>query len=202
MKILISSAKTIAKVCPVGRYEPMFESVCQNLLASGYDQYLKVTTKRCAIYNYSGLVFKYMHLDKMSEADLKFLDEHCYILSALYGLVRPFDNIYGYRLDFNMLQKGKYDMYRPLIHEALKDEVLINLASKEFSDVCDLPMIHIVFKGAPNTYVKMARGEMVSYIVKHRINTIEKIKAFHQGFIFDEKASDASHLVFNFKEND
>ncbi len=200
MKIIISSAKTINKRAREGFSVPVFEDEMNYLLNNGFDKYIKDNHKKMAIDLYNGLVFKYMNKDFWSEKDYRFCDEHILILSALYGVVRPFDNILGYRLDFNIAGKNHYEFYSRKVSEYLKDELIINLASKEFSKLISNKMINIIFYNkemkSPSTMSKIARGKMVAYIVKNRIENIEDIKKFNNGFKYDENLSNENDIVF------
>ena len=79
------------------------------------------------------------------------------------------------------------------------DEVLINLASNEYSKVLGLndfpnPVITPIFKDYKNGklkvisfFAKKARGEMCNYIIKNKITNINNLKGFSN---LDYKFSD------------
>jgi len=111
-----------------------------------------------AISMYYGVSFKELELEAYSEKSLKYLKDKLFILSALYGLSKPFDLLKKYRLDMTMsiVDKGLYNFWKKEINEYIskslaKDEVLLNLASGEFSKLIDtkkINMINIDFKEA------------------------------------------------------
>ena len=96
----------------------------------------------------------------------------------------------------------------------VKDDVIINLASKEYSKCIedylesDVRLINIDFveeyKGklvTKATYAKMARGEMVRYMAENRVEDINMLKSFNRmNYQFKEELSDDSNLVFERKK--
>ena len=56
--------------------------------------------KGCAILSFDGIQYQYMDVDSLDEKQLEYLEEHLRILSGLYGILRPLDEISKYRLDF------------------------------------------------------------------------------------------------------
>ncbi len=59
-------------------------------------------TARCvgpAIFSYAGIQYRSMAPEVMDEAALAWLQEHLWVLSALYGCMRPFDAVQPYRLE-------------------------------------------------------------------------------------------------------
>ena len=64
-----------------------------------------------AIFTYNGHLFKNIVLNKLNTEDLDYLQDNLVIISTLYGLLKPFDLIMPYRLDF--LAKIKIDNQIP-----------------------------------------------------------------------------------------
>ena len=52
-----------------------------------------------AIFSYDGIQYKYMSPDTMDENALNYIQENLFILSGLYGAVKPFDAVTPYRLE-------------------------------------------------------------------------------------------------------
>lgn len=172
-----------------------------------------------AITTYDGLAFQSMHLDTWDKEDFLYAQAHLRILSGFYGIVRPLDAIYPYRLE--MQEKGLseridtlYSFWSDALMSSMRkdnpDGCYINLASKEYSQAV-LPYlnkqercIHIDFKVVKDgkakilaTAAKMARGAMVAYLIKHRISDPEQIKHFDvDGWAYMETLSSADHFVF------
>jgi len=157
---------------------------------------------RQAIFSYQGTAFKHMDTSKWSEQDLIFSQNCILILSAYYGLLRPLDQIAPYRLEMGISHqllegyKTMYEFWRKKITENLnqiEDEIILNLASNEYSHViikdqlnkkwinCDF---YEMRNGTPKifgNYAKAARGLMVKYIVKNKINTVQDLMHFKEG---------------------
>jgi cytoplasmic iron level regulating protein YaaA (DUF328/UPF0246 family) len=98
-----------------------------------------------------------------------------------------------------------YKFWKDEINNYFKDEDLIfNLASKEFSKIIDKPMITIDFKEYKNgsyksvsSYAKKGRGMMLNYMIRNNIQSIEEIKKFNlDNYTYNKELSDNSNLVF------
>ena len=172
-----------------------------------------------AISMYYGVSFKELDLEDYSEKSLKYLQNNLLILSALYGASLAFDLLKKYRLDMTMsiIDKGLYNFWKKDINDYIsnilsKDEVLLNLASGEFSKVIDnkkISMINIDFKeekdGAyksVSTYSKKARGKFLNYLIKNQIDNLEEIKKIKlDGYSLNKDLSDERNLTFTRKNS-
>jgi cytoplasmic iron level regulating protein YaaA (DUF328/UPF0246 family) len=151
------------------------------------------------------------------KGQMDYIQEHLRILSAFYGVLKPMDGITPYRLEMQAKAslEGKRDLYdlwgeRIYREVALDSDVIINLASKEYSRCVEKYLkpedtfITVNFgevdKGrfvTKATYAKMARGEMVRYMAENKIENPEKIKEFDRlGYVFREDMSDRTSFVF------
>ena len=94
------------------------------------------------------------------------------------------------------------------------NKVLINLASNEYFKVIkqrnlNAEVVTPVFKDYKNgeyktimTYAKLARGMMISHIVKNKIEKVDGLKDFNtEGYIYNSKLSQGKELVFTRKLN-
>jgi len=172
-----------------------------------YENFDSSNTKK-AIAAYNGMSFKQLDLATYNEKEFKFLDTHLIILSALYGVVEPSNLIKEYRLDMNMKllkDENLYKFWKKEINDYFKDDELIfNLASKEFSKIIEKPMITIDFKEkkeklykSVSAYSKKGRGLMLNYIVKNKITSTDQIKRFNlDGYSLNDKLSDEFNLIF------
>ena len=172
-----------------------------------------------AISMYYGVSFKELNLEDYSEKSLEYLKNNLLILSALYGVSLAFDLVKKYRLDMTMsiIDKGLYNFWKKDINEYISnildnDEILLNLASGEFSKVIDnkkIPMINIDFKeekdGAyksVSTYSKKARGQFLNYLIKNQIANLEDIKKIKlDGYSLNKDLSDEKNFIFTRKNS-
>lgn len=154
---------------------------------------------------YTGAVFSYADFPAWNKTDLDYAQENLIILSALYGPLRPLDQVKPYRLDFfTKLDFKLYDYWneKMIDFNNTLEEPIINLASKEFSQMIpsDL-LIDIVFL-EPNgktqsTNAKKARGTMLQYIIKNKIEDIDSLKNFDQlDYNYKKDQSSDTELVF------
>ncbi len=153
--------------------------------------------------------------------EMGWAQDHFRILSGLYGLLRPLDEIQPYRLEMgSRLQnpKGKnlYDYWGGDIAEALNaqateigTDTLINCASQEYFGAVDrsalkLRVITPVFMeekaGVPKIvsfYAKRARGAMARFIIQRRLTDPEGIRDFDTGgYRFSPDLSEGDRWVF------
>ena len=174
-----------------------------------------------AVLSYDGDVYRALNASEMTGKEWLWLNNHLRILSALYGISKPFDLIQPYRIEFHTTKvkpdgKSLYDYWQKQIMDSINNElekmdnpVLVNLASEEFSKVVDLrklkgKMVTPVFKemrqgGAKviGLYAKKARGLMTRFAAENGISTVEGLKAFDMdGYTFHEEASTLSVWVF------
>ena len=172
-----------------------------------------------AISMYYGVSFKELNLEDYSEDSLKYLKNNLLILSALYGVSSPFDLIKKYRLDMTMsiIDKGLYNFWKKDINEYISnilvnDEILLNLASSEFSKLIDnkkIPMINLDFEEEKDgtyksisTYSKKARGQFLNYLIKNQIDKLEDIKKIElDGYSLNEELSDEKNFIFTRKNS-
>lgn len=174
-----------------------------------------------AAFMFQGDVYQTLTVEKFSKKALTFAQSHLAILSGLYGLLRPLDNIYPYRLEMGTKlasAKGKnlYEFWQPTLTQYLnqcldkhKNSLLINLASNEYSQAIDKanlchPMVDIVFKEQKagkerviGIYAKKARGMMANFIMTNQLDTLEELTNFNQGgYQLDKKQSNDQQLIF------
>ena len=170
-----------------------------------------------AISMYYGVSFKELNLEDYSEKSLKYLKNNLLILSALYEVSLAFDLLKKYRLDMTMsiIDKGLYNFWKKDINDYIsnilsKDEVLLNLASGEFSKLIDMKkinMINIDFKEekdgtykSVSTYSKKARGKFLHYLIKNPIDYLEELQKINlDAYTLNKELSNAKNLIFSRK---
>lgn len=174
-----------------------------------YQNFGKIKTK--AMDAYYGLVMKHAHLDQLDDDGLSYFQEHVHFLSAVYGLLKGNDGISSYRLEakVKLKQQSIYEMWNTKIVNLLKEETIINLASKEYEPflkpyIPSSRWIDIVFYVKKDnklkvnaTYAKMARGELIHYVCRTQVQNIDELKQFNAlQFHYDAYLSDDNTLVF------
>lgn len=157
-----------------------------------------------SIESYDGVVYKHFKRE-FSKAQCQYLQQHLRISSLLYGLLRPFDQIKPYRMEGFVRLAGsdkRVDhFWRDHQTQTLIDDVkqqggvLLYLASKEEQNSFhwkqvkkSVRVIEVLFLQSKGDklrqvviYTKMARGEMLSYMIDNSIEELEELKAFEWG---------------------
>ena len=173
-----------------------------------------------AVLSFSGEVYRGIDAINFSTDELEFCNRKLRILSGMYGSLRPLDGMMPYRLEMGTKisvdgSKNLYDFWNEELTESIiidalssGEEVIINLASNEYAKVLKLKkkinVINIVFKERKGikyrtvvVHTKKARGMMINYIVKNKIENSEKLKKFdYQGYEFSRELSDDNNFVF------
>lgn len=186
------------------------------------DFHSEATRELPALLAYTGIVFKRLSPKDFSDEEFLYAQEHLRMTSFCYGLLRPLDVIRPYRLegDVRLPEPGTQTMFeywKPILTDLFIEEikkaggVLCYLASDEMRGLFDwkrvekevrvvVPEFYVWKNGKPATvvvYTKMSRGEMARYILKNRIESVDKLKSFTwEGFEFNEQLSDEKKYVF------
>lgn len=158
-----------------------------------------------AIEMFAGDTYAGLDAPSLDEDALRYADDHLCLLSGLYGLLRPRDQIAPHRLEMgtrmaNPRGKNLYEFWGPRIADALnaagdetQSEVLVNCASVEYfsavqKDQLALRVITPQFmemkNGAPKVvsfYAKKARGSMARYVVQNRLRDPAALTEFDLG---------------------
>jgi len=180
-----------------------------DLLEQTYNniKHFNVATPHYAITTYTGLVYKQLCLDAYNNTEIDYLDKHLVILSALYGVLKPFDGIKPYRLDMKtpIIKPSLYKYWEKHIAQYFRNEsVLIDLASNEYSKMLPSKKISIKFleekdhqyKNIP-TYSKIARGKLLHIIIKNQLTEPVQIKAISfDGYHYNADLSNERNFIF------
>lgn len=169
---------------------------------------------------FTGEVYRGLDVTTFTKNNFEFAQDSLRILSGLYGILRPLDLLFPYRLEMGTSWKvtpkttNLYKYWGTRLAESLnnemdENEVIINLASSEYFKAVDAkalnaPMITPVFKEFKNgeykvvmTYAKNARGVMARYIIKNGLQNPEDLKLFNENnYSFDAKQSSENEWVF------
>ena len=166
---------------------------------------------------YNGDAYTRLNARAWSTETWTFSQSHLWILSGLYGTLRPMDRIHPYRLmvgapwtphrDFkNLYDFWKKDVFNDL--EEKEPQVIVNCASQEYSAMIEgwrnCPVIHIDFKVkkgsdyvSVSSFSKQARGEMVRLAMENKITNPSELKKLEVlGFQFNNKISDNQNWIY------
>ena len=164
---------------------------------------------RPAIYAFDGDVYSGIDSYSLNQKKIDIIQERLFIISGLYGLLKPLDLIQPYRLE--MGTKFEFNSYKNLyefwtekitekiVSECKPDELLINLASNEYFSAINLGKIKseiitpkfLDFKNGKlkmiSFYAKKARGLMVRFLIDNNITKLEGILKFNsEGYSYSE----------------
>lgn len=172
-----------------------------------------------AVMSYHGIQYQSMAPEVMDAAQLAWLQNHLWILSGLYGCVRPFHAVEPYRLEMGakLAVDDARDLYAfwgdklaRAIAPAGSNAMIVNLASAEYAKAVlprlttDVTVVTCLFgegirNGKPiqrSTASKKARGSMVRWMAENKLEDVSELTAFNIGYRHIPELSDKNTLVF------
>ena len=184
-----------------------------------YNRFFAEDERLPAILAYYGQAYKYLKSNTLSETDFAFAQQHLWITSFLYGLLRPLDLIHPYRMEGKAVLEGKtmFSHWKPLLTDLLIDSVkaddgiLVHLATEEMQHLFDwkkvckeVTIVHPQFMIMKNgklksvtVYAKSCRGAMTRFIIKNQLDSPEELCNFqNDGFEFKPEYGDKTHPYF------
>ncbi len=155
--------------------------------------------------SYHGIQYQSMAPEVMDAAQLAWLQDHLWILSGLYGCVRPFHAVEPYRLEMGakLAVDDARDLYAfwsdklaRVIAPAGSNTTIVNLASVEYAKAVlphlagDATAVTCLFgegirNGKPiqrSTASKKARGSMVRWMAENKLEDASELTAFNIGY--------------------
>ena len=219
----ISLSKTLKKLS-VKKIRTLM-SLSPDLGNLNYDRYQKFTTEQTnsiskpAGFVFNGEVYTGLDISSLNNNELNFLNDNTWILSGLYGAVKPLQYIQPYRLEMGTKlpvgkKKNLYEFWDNSITDLIQSElsendVIINLASIEYFKAVKVKsiknrIITPVFKDFKNgdyktimVFAKKSRGAMANYIAKNKLADPEELKAFDvNGYEFNVNLSTDDTWIF------
>ena len=176
---------------------------------------------RQAIFAFKGDVYVGLDSETLSKSDIKYAQKNLAILSGLYGLLRPLDLMYPYRLEMGTKMKNEngknlYEFWGNKITTSINalakennSKGIINLASVEYftsvkTENLDLPVYSPVFKDFKNGkykiisfFAKKARGSMARFVIQNKIKNPADLNKFNlDGYKYSKKDSSEYSPVF------
>lgn len=175
---------------------------------------------RQALFVFTGEAYRGLDANSLTNEEVIRANEKLRILSGMYGILKPLDLMLPYRLEMGTSLKitpkttNLYKFWADQLSNALEsemkeEEVLVNVASNEYSKALNLnnfkrKVITCSFKEEKNgefkaimTFAKRARGLMARFIIQQNIEDPEYLKAFDlDGYTYNEALSDQNEFVF------
>jgi cytoplasmic iron level regulating protein YaaA (DUF328/UPF0246 family) len=170
---------------------------------------------------FAGDTYQGLEAASFSEDDMRWAQDHLRILSGLYGVLRPLDQIQAYRLEMGSRLKtdrgGSLYAYwgqelSKVLNaqaEATGAQALVNCASQEYFGAVDASALHLPIITPQflelkdgqakiiSFYAKKARGAMARFIVQNRLSDPAQIMDFDLGgYAYKPEQSTAEKLVF------
>ncbi|MBW4062136.1 YaaA family protein [Candidatus Saccharibacteria bacterium] len=173
--------------------------------------------QRAAIDSFLGDIYSGLQVSTWSTSDRAYADTHLQILSGLYGVLRPHDGIYPYRLEMGYkLPEAKFANLYSYWGHSIADVLpttgpIINLTAAEYSKVVTpfidsdrliTPSFLTVNQttGEPTfvtVHTKVARGALAAWLIKNRIETPDELREFNNlGYTYRAELSTPSVPVF------
>ena len=194
-------------------------------MIADFTQPLSIKNSTQALFTFQGDAYRMIDATNYTIEHLLYAQNHLFILSGLYGLLRPLDLMQPYRLEMGCPlaagnAKNLYQFWRETLTDIINrdlarksDKVLVNLASKEYSTVIDQKkvlgeIVTIIFKqmhkGQLRTipiHAKRARGLMIHFAISEQIDTAVSLKEFTgDDYRFASRDSTAREWLFVKKE--
>ena len=160
---------------------------------------------------FSGDTFNGLSIRNMDFESLEYAQSNLRILSGLYGVLKPFDQIQPYRLEMGtdtskFMHLNLYEFWGKTLTNYFnnqlkkgKNNLLYNLSSKEYisvisSNKVNAEIINFDFKKKVNSElknigmsIKKMRGLMAKFIIENKIEKLEYLEDFqYNGFTFND----------------
>lgn len=108
-----------------------------------YDRYQNFSTTSNlspAVLSFNGIQYTNMAPNVFTDSEIEYINQHLYILSGLYGILKPLDEISLYRLDLDndfeiASNNNLYDFWKDKVYTYLyqDSDIVINLSSNEYT---------------------------------------------------------------------
>ncbi len=213
--ILVEKLKTLS----IDELQVLFK--CSRKIAidayNRYQNFSFTTALTPAILCFNGMQYQTMAPNVFNKDEIDYVNEHLYILSGLYGILRPFDEMNLYRLDLeNKLSfdhySNLYEFWNSKIYAYLyqDNDIVLNLTSSEYRKMVakyvkkENVFVDVFFYQEVNhklveksIYVKEARGAMVRYLASNQVQTLDDVTKFNLlGYQYSKEHSSDTKIVF------
>ncbi len=176
---------------------------------------------KSAALMFSGDTFNGLSIRDMNTESLDYAQSNLRILSGLYGVLKPFDQIQPYRLEMGtdtskLMNLNLYEFWGKTLTDYFNNQLknsdnnlLYNLSSKEYisvlsSDNINAEIINFDFKKKVNTElknigmsIKKMRGLMAKFIIEKKIEKLEHLEKFQwNGYSFKEYIPETQTFLY------
>jgi hypothetical protein len=177
--------------------------------------------KTLAIDSFIGDIYSGLRAQELSTADRDYADSVLWILSGLYGCLRPYDGVSPYRLEMGYKLPGTpfknlYGFWGEKLAQQLPEQgMIVNVSSVEYTKAV-LPFVDASRVITPNfltinpktgepgftaVHAKIARGAFARWLITTRITDPKRFREFNDlGYRFDEARSTDGAPVFTCKQ--
>lgn len=173
--------------------------------------------RRPAVDSFLGDIYSGLQSAAWTDEDRRYANETLRILSGLYGVLRPLDGIYPYRLEMGYRLpddrfRSLYDFWGDSVAKTIpQSEIIINLAAVEYSKVVTKyhdPQLVVTPEfltinpkthepGFVVVHTKIARGAFASWLIRNRItNRVDILKFNELNYRYDKGLSTPERPVF------
>ncbi|RZF20720.1 peroxide stress protein YaaA [Halobacteriovorax vibrionivorans] len=196
-----------------------------NLNVERFKKFKKTNDLGAAVFSFAGDTYQGLNASEFKKSELNYAQKHLKILSGLYGVLAPLDELRAYRLEMGTRINAEgltnlYNFWGDKIVEKInedakknKSKYLVNLASEEYfksvkKDKLVPELVNIRFLDWKNGKYKVisfnakrARGMMARYIIENKVKDIEGLKKFNvAGYQYDGFDDASNELIFKRRE--
>ena len=224
---LLSDAAKLAKIAQALSAADLCRlmDISPKLGALNHDRFAAFDIKSpgaAAAFLFDGDTYTGLEARTMEPDTLRWAQGYLRILSGLYGVLRPLDEIQPYRLEMGsrLVNPKGNDLYQwwgakpakalAAQAKATGARALVNCASAEYFGAVDLkalgiPVITPVFLEEKagtakivSFWAKKARGAMARFIAENHLTDPSDLRGFSTGgYVFQADQSDAGRLIFS-----
>ena len=177
--------------------------------------------RRPAMYAFAGDTYQGLDAASLDDDDVAWAQDRLRILSGLYGVLRPLDEIQAYRLEMGSRLKTRrggslYDYWGTdpakalwAQAQAMGTDTLVNCASQEYFGAVDLSALKLRVitptfledkdgkQKIVSFFAKRARGAMARFMITQRVTDPAGIEDFDLGgYAYDRAQSTPDKPVF------
>lgn len=165
---------------------------------------------------FRGDIYSGLAAGQWTAQDATFAQQHLLILSGLYGILRPFDAVWPYRLEMGYkldIDGTRLDAYWRHTLDGTLDpaDTYVNLTAAEYFTVVkpQLSEAHVIspkfLTVSPKTgkpvfvtvHAKIARGSFANWLITHHIDDPAQLLGYDQlGYAYDATLSTQTEPVF------